>query len=320
MARSDSHEILRRLDLNLLVVFDALMRFGSITHAADHLGMTQSAASHSLKRLREFFGDPLFVRSGKGVVPTTRAEDIGRSVSTIADVLRNSLLTKTDFDPSNAQREITLFLHDYGELVTLPALAAAVRAAAPHCRIKVAPVSGDSLMKGLEEGWIDLAISGPAAFSGEILQQRLFDADYAVATSTQARFREPISIEDFATIDQVVIKPVRPDKLPIDSLLVEGGFARRETVATPYTMTIPSLLAANPDMIAIVPDAFIDHPVSAGLIRRVETDFTFPSVPIFQFWHRRHHADHFSIWLRGVVRTVFKSTNAQVVPAPASLY
>ena len=146
MARSDSHEILRRLDLNLLVVFDALMRFGSITQAADHLGMTQSAASHALKRLREFFGDTLFVRSGKGVVPTSRAQDIGRSVSTIADVLRNSLLTKTEFDPSNAHREITLFLHDYGELVTLPALAAKVRAAAPHCRIKVASVSGDSLV------------------------------------------------------------------------------------------------------------------------------------------------------------------------------
>jgi DNA-binding transcriptional LysR family regulator len=318
VARGDSHEILRRLDLNLLVVFDALIRFGSITQAADHLGMTQSAASHALKRLRDFFGDPLFVRSGKGVVPTSRAEDIGRSVSTIADVLRNSLLTKTEFDPSQARREITLFLHDYGELVILPALAAAVRAAAPRCSIKIAPVSGESLVRGLEEGWIDLAISGPANFSGEILQQRLFDADYAVAASKAATFREPILAKDLEAIDQLVIRPVRPDKLPIDTLLVEGGFPRRESVVTPYTMAVPSLLAANPDMIAIVPADLIDHPVSAGMIRRIETDFVFPSVAILQFWHRRNQSDHFSIWLRGVVRGLFRNADDHVTLAPTA--
>jgi len=316
MARGDSHEILRRLDLNLLVVFDALIRFGSITQAADHLGMTQSAASHALKRLRDFFGDPLFIRSGKGVVPTRRAEDVGRSVSMIADVLRNSLLTKTEFDPSQARREITLFLHDYGELVILPALAAAVRAAAPRCSIKIAPVSGESLVRGLEEGWIDLAISGPANFSGEVLQQRLFDADYAVAASRHSTVPEPIRAEDLEAIDQLVIRPVRPDKLPIDTLLVEGGFPRRESVVTPYTMAVPSLLAANPDMIAIVPADLIDHPVSAGMIRRIETDFVFPSVSIFQFWHRRNQSDHFSIWLRSVVRGLFRGADSQVTQAP----
>ncbi|MCW3835908.1 LysR family transcriptional regulator [Sphingomonas canadensis] len=318
MARRDSHETLRRLDLNLLVVFDAMIRFGSITRAAGHLGMTQSAASHALKRLRGFFGDPLFVRSGQGMLPTSRAEEIGRSVAEIVAVLRNTLLTRTGFDPSLADRDITLFLHDYGELVILPALAAELRAAAPRCRIKVAPVSGDSLIKGLEEGWIDLAISGPAAFSGEVLQQRLFDAGYAVAASTAARFAEPLSAEAFAALDQVVIRPVRPDKLPVDTLLVESEMPRRERVVTPYTMAVPALLAANPDMVAIVPGAFIASPSAAGLIRRVETAFGFPSVPVFQYWHRRHHADPFSVWLRGVVRRLFGGGDDPTAPAPAA--
>jgi len=318
--RSESHETLRRLDLNLLILFDAVRRFGSITQAADHLGITQSAVSHALKRLREFFGDPLFVRSGKGVVPTSRAEDIGNSVNEIIDILRNSILMKTEFDPTDADREITLFLHDYGELVTLPSLAAVIRAAAPNCRIKVAPVSGESLIRGLEEGWIDLAISGPATFSGEILQQRLFDADYAVAASKDAQLKEPLSTDDFAMLDHVVVRPVRPDKLPIDALLLRTGFARRETIVTPHTMAIPSMLAANPGMISVVPAALIDDPASGGLIRRVETEFQFPSVPVFQFWHRRYHADNFNVWLRGVVRAIFKSDNNQIVPAPVSLY
>jgi DNA-binding transcriptional LysR family regulator len=320
VVRGESYEVLRRLDLNLLVLFDAVMRFGSITHAADHLGMTQSAVSHALKRLREFFGDPLFVRSGRGVVPTSRAEDIACLVSEVIDLLRNSLLHKTEFDPSYANREITLFLHDYGELVTLPALSTAVRAAAPNCRIKVVPVSGESLVRGLEEGWVDLAISGPASFSGEILQQRLFDADYAVAASQFANLPEPLTTDQFARLDHVVVRPVRPDKLPIDTLLLESGFARREAIVTPHTMAIPSLLAANPDMIAIVPEALIDNPAAGGLIRRVETEFAFPSVPVFQFWHRRYHADNFNVWLRGVVRDIFKSEAGSIVPAPMTFY
>lgn len=318
MLHTDSHEILRRLDLNLLVLFEAVLRFGSITRAADHLGLTQSAVSHALKRLREFFGDPLFVRSGRGIVPTSRAEDIGRTVNEVIDILRHSLLLKTEFDPSYANREITLFLHDYGELVTLPLLSMEVRRAAPHCRIKIAPVSGESLVRGLEEGWIDLAISGPASFSGEILQQRLFDADYAIAASVDARFEEPLSADAFARLDQVVVRPVRPDKLPIDALLLESGLARREAIVTPHTMAIPALLAANPDMVAVMPDAFIDSPAAGALIRRVRTEFAFPSVPVFQFWHRRYQSDNFSIWLRGLVRKIFRSDNGRRASAPAS--
>jgi DNA-binding transcriptional LysR family regulator len=251
-------------------------------------------------------------------VPTSRAEDIGRTVNEVIDILRHSLLLKTEFDPSYANREITLFLHDYGELVTLPLLAPEVRAAAPNCRIKVAPVSGASLVRGLEEGWIDLAISGPASFSGEILQQRLFDADYAVAASVHAHFEEPLSSSAFARLDQVVVRPVRPDKLPIDALLLESGFARRESIVTPHTMAIPALLAANPEMVAIVPDAFIDNPASGGLIRRVTTEFAFPGVPVFQYWHRRYQTDNFSMWLRGLVRTIFKSENGRIISAPSS--
>lgn len=314
--RPESHETLRRLDLNLLVLFDAVLRFGSITQASDHMGMTQSAVSHALKRLREFFGDPLFVRSGRGVVPTSRAEEIGRSVAEMIEILRNSVLMKTGFDPSLADREITLFLHDYGELVVLPALAAEIRSVAPNCRIKVVPVSGESLARGLEEGWVDLAISGQAAFSGEILQQCLFDADYAVACGKSARFDEPLSREQFVEIDQIVVRPVRPDKLPIDALLQETGFSRRESIVTPHTIAIASLLAANPEMVAIVPAALIESPAAGGLIRRVETQFSFPATPIFQYWHRRYQSDNFSIWLRGVVRSIFRTENNQAAAAP----
>jgi len=310
MSRHASSGILRRLDLNLLVVFDAVLRLGSITRAADHLDMTQSAVSHAINRLRDFFGDPLFVRSGKGVAPTSRAQDLGGTISSIIELIRGPLLTQAAFDPSMSERTITLFFHDYGELVILPAFARRVRSAAPHLRIKVAQVRGEDLERGLEDGSVDLAISGPAAFSGEILQQRLFVAKLAVVASKDARFAEPLTIEDYAAIDQIVVRPSRPDRLPIDSPLIDWGLARREAIVTPYTMAVPSLLVANPDMIATVPAELADVAVGAGLIRRLATTFQFPDVPILQFWHRRYHSEHFNVWLRSMMRETLAGRTA----------
>lgn len=294
--------MLRRLDLNLLVVFHAVLRLGSITAAADHLDMTQSAVSHAVNRLRTFFGDPLFVRSGKGVAPTSRAQDLAETVASIIELVRGPLLNQAAFDPSLSERTITLFVHDFGETVILPEFARRVRTLAPRCRIRIAQVQGKELERGLEDGSVDLAISGPVAFSGEILQQRLFLAELAVVASREARFAEPMTIEDYAAIDQVVVRPARPDTLPIDSSPIGGTVTRRETILTPFTMAVPAMLAANPDMIATVPAELADMPFGAGLIRRVATAFAFPKMPVLQFWHRRFHADQFNSWLRSTMR------------------
>jgi DNA-binding transcriptional LysR family regulator len=127
-------------------------------------------------------------------------------------------------------------------------------------------------------------------------------AELAVVASKAAHFKEPMTNEDYAAAAQVVVRPARPDKLPIDSPLVDLGLARRETIVTPFTMAVPSLLAANPDMIATVPAELADVALGAGVIRRLATTFQFPEVPILQFWHRRYHSERFNVWLRSMMR------------------
>ena len=77
---------------------------------------------------------------------------------------------------------------------------------------------------------------------------------------------------------------------------------------------------AKNSAVAVLPAAFLESPASGGLMRRVATQFEFPAIPVYQFWHRRYHADNFSVWLRGLVRSIFKSENNQIIPAPVSLY
>src|SRR5690606_41790872 len=111
---------LRDVDLNLLVVFDALLRTGSVTRAAQVLGMSQPATSFALSKLRKIFGDPLFVRTGTGICPTPYAERLAAPLDRILDSIRFDLLRQQDFDPATAQRSITLAMHDLGALVFLP--------------------------------------------------------------------------------------------------------------------------------------------------------------------------------------------------------
>jgi DNA-binding transcriptional LysR family regulator len=84
-------------------------------------------------------------------------------------------------------------------------------------------------------------------------------------------------------------------------------------------MAVPALLAANPDMVAVVPDALVDNPAAGGLIRRVETEFAFASVPVFQFWHRRYQSDNFSLWLRSLMRKIFSSEKCRMISTPPAL-
>lgn len=120
-------------DLNLVAVFDALLGERSVTRTAEQLGVTQSAMSHSLSRLRTWFADPLFVRVGSAMQPTPRALELAPVALQIMASVRSGLLSQAGFDPASSTRRFTLCMTDMGESVFLPPLIAQLRAQAPHC-------------------------------------------------------------------------------------------------------------------------------------------------------------------------------------------
>src|SRR5579872_306530 len=144
------------LDLNLLRVFDALLEERSVTRAGDRLGLSQSAVSHSLGRLRHALGDPLFVRKSGGVEPTPRALEIGPALHAALRQLQEAL-SPPGFDPSTAERRFILAAGAYACTILVPALVERLRQAAPGVRLQI-EAYGPDYQENLESGRIDAAI------------------------------------------------------------------------------------------------------------------------------------------------------------------
>ncbi|MBU3651173.1 MAG: LysR family transcriptional regulator, partial [Limnohabitans sp.] len=133
------------LDLNLIAVLEAMFREQSVTRAAHGLGLTQSAMSHSLNRLRLYFEDPLFVKSGNLMAPTPKAESLRHAVLEVMAVVRQGILSEAGFDPSASRKEFTLCITDMGELVFLPGLLRQLRRRAPHCTLRTLQVPAEQI-------------------------------------------------------------------------------------------------------------------------------------------------------------------------------
>ena len=147
-----------QFDLNLLAVFDAIYQEGSVTKAAQKLGLTQSAMSHSLNRLRAYFDDPLFVKIGTRMEPTSRASSMREAVEGVVATVRNEILASARFDPAKAQRVFTLNMTDMGELVFLPALLSRFKKLAPGCSLRTVQVPIEQIEGLLASGAVDLAL------------------------------------------------------------------------------------------------------------------------------------------------------------------
>ena len=202
---------IRKTDLNLLPVFDALLKTRSVTRAGQQLGLSQPAMSYSLARLREQFGDPLFVRSGRQMLPTPLAQEIALPIGEVLDTSRRRIFSGGGFDPLSAQREFCLCLADIGGLVFLPRLRGRLRELAPRCTLRTVQAATDELEGALESGDIDLAIGFYPDLPGSLLRQRLYDREYVcVFWEEHPGIGRRLTIRQYVELEHAVIRtPVR---------------------------------------------------------------------------------------------------------------
>jgi DNA-binding transcriptional LysR family regulator len=195
------------LDLNLLVVFDAVMQERNVTRAGQRLGLSQPAMSHALSRLRHMLKDDLFIRSPKGMLPTPRAEQLAVPVRTALDGLQQSL-EPTQFDPSKAVRKFRIAVDNYSAVVLVGILAARIGEVAPKVLLEFQP-SGTlkilDLLDLLDRGELDLAI-GPHSEPGERFSYRLLLRDEFIAVIAQKSFGD----EHRGIGDRKVCRPAAP--------------------------------------------------------------------------------------------------------------
>jgi DNA-binding transcriptional LysR family regulator len=195
-------------DLNLLIVASALYRYKNVSKAAHELGLSQSAVSHALARLRVQFKDPMFVRTSRGIAPTEFARSIQEELLRVVDQTDLLFNKQKIFDPKSAEARVTIATTDYFEAVVISRLYPVLAKEAPHLQLSVRPTSGELPKRELEEGKIDLAIAGfyldmPEGF----YQTKLMTDPFACAVRRgNPDFKEdPISLDDYFGADHALI-------------------------------------------------------------------------------------------------------------------
>ncbi|TSE23499.1 LysR family transcriptional regulator [Tepidimonas aquatica] len=280
------------LDPRSLRLLLAVLETGSFTRAAQHLGLTQSAVSHGVQRLRQALGDPLFVKSGRGIVPTARAQSLAEPARELLTALQR-LAHAHAFDPARWQAEITIAANDLQRDVLVPPLLARLRAAAPGVTLRIVP-SGAPTPELLRDRHAHLLLTPRPPQVHDLLQRRLF-VDRWVVYHDPTQRPAPTTLEDYLAAEHatVVYEPRRT--LALDDALLRRGVRRRIRVTVPGFAGLGALLRGS-DLLATAPARLAQH-LLAGLAW-VEPPLPCPPLPMYLVWHRRDHDDPALRWLR----------------------
>jgi DNA-binding transcriptional LysR family regulator len=311
------------LDLNLLRVFDALIEERSVTRAGERLGLSQSAISHALNRLRYVLNDELFVRVSDGMRPTPRASEI-------APRLREGLLqlqlalAPAEFDPCETSRRFTIACTEYVGTVLMPGFIAKLRAQAPNAELRIRP-SNMGVAEALLAGRVDLAIGSfrrvPEPFAYEPLFREtrvwVLSADHPAAGSE-------LTLARLAELSHVIISATGEDEHAIDGYVIDHGLERLVTrselgllqgalaavgLRRVIGLTTPHFAAAlavvsQSDMAAPLPRRLAAAFAEQYRLRLFDPPYASPPFDIMALWHRDHGAEPAIAWLRTVLREV----------------
>ncbi|WP_237882360.1 LysR family transcriptional regulator [Pseudomonas sp. PGPR40] len=299
------------IDLNLLKVFDAIMRTHSVTVAAHSLGLTQSTVSNALNRLRETLGDPLFVRTSEGMMPTPWAEGIAEPIRESLAQIVTTLECKSSFDPATAQQTFKLFMTDAGQLIMLPALFRIFSETAPSIQLHTEQVRPHRLREiAMESGEIDLAIGYFEQFEGPFYRQRLFTETFVcMARVGHPRINGSLSIEQFLEEKHLIYLPQGSGhasmKASIDAVFEHYGVQRFPPVYVAYCLGIWTLIAES-DYLAVLPTQLAAALDKLTPLQTLAAPVPLPSFDVEQHWHKRFHHHPGNRWLRSKIVSLFR--------------
>ena len=280
------------LDGNLLRLLLHLTEHESITQAAENLGVTQSAVSHMLNRLRAIVGDPVVVKSGRGVVATAHAKDLAEKARVLLDELREFSYAG-EFHPEEQTGQITIAADDMQRDLLLPPLLKRLKHEAPDLTMHVIP-SGIPTLDMFRTNQCILAISPRPPDGIEIFQKRLFEDRYVVFYDGQQR-TAPGNIEEYSAAEHVTVSYTSTQHLEVDRYLEEQGIERRFAVEVSSFAGIPAFIHGS-DRLTTLPSML--HYDLLKELDHCELPTPCPPLPIYMIWHARYQNDPAHIWLR----------------------
>lgn len=305
---------IRSVDLNLLVLFDAMARLRSVNKAAEESGLSQSATSGGLSRLRQVFGDALFVRTATGMEPTPRALELAPAVHRVVQAIQSEILQQPSFEPLQAERSFTILTPDIGEVAFLPGVLRRLRQEAPRVRLHAVSRSRTAAAESLEKGEADLAVGFfPDLQRAGYFKQALFRSSYAcIACARNEAAGERMTLKQYLAARHVVVRPDGREHL-LDRHLDDKGLQRQVALELSHFMSLVAVLPGS-DLIATVPDDIATVVGRLVKLRQIALPFRPPLLQVQQFWHRRMQNDPANRWLRGVFYEVNRRNAGEGMP------
>jgi DNA-binding transcriptional LysR family regulator len=300
------HTNLARIDLNLLVAFDALITERSVTRAAARIGIRQSAMSHTLARLRTLFRDELFTRAPDGIRPTPRALALVEPVQAMLGQILALTAEPAAFEPETAETSFRIGLPDSVEVLLMPSLLAHLQRHAPGIRLRL-QVTGDAtqLLDDLDADRIDMAFGIGAIHQGRDhhKQRSLLVGDFLCMFNPDlVGIRPPISIEDFVRLPHVLTSLRQGERGVVDDALEKLGLARTIALVTPRFLAVPFLVRGAP--VVTTMHAELARLFAGALALSLSPPpVKLPKISISLVWHASYDHDPAHVWLR---QTVFR--------------
>ncbi|WP_207004485.1 LysR family transcriptional regulator [Trinickia mobilis] len=304
----DFHK-LPNLDLRLLAIFDEIVKHRNLTLAADSLGITQSAISKSLQRLRHELGDALFVRTQNGMEPTPRAIELVAPIAEMLRTYRDRIAIAPHFDPANSDRMFTIHASDLGISALVPVLARHLKTTAPHARMNVVLGGQREVVDGLANGEIDLSIGAfPNLHESGIYQQRLFTEKYICLVRSDHPLCGvgTIDIERFLQQTHIVISAGKSGHAHAraEAMLLHEIPPLKVAIKVP-SFVLGAMLLRNTDHVLTIPSIAANTLATEFDLVSLPFALDLPGFVVAQYWHERFRHDPASQWLRAQVHLLF---------------
>lgn len=285
------------VDLNLLRVLDALLEEGSVVGAAERLHLSAPAVSRSLGRLRRALEDPLFVRSGRELVPTPRAvamrDDVHRALAEVTAVLTPD---EQQFDPSRLERRFVISAADAMIAVVGLGLVDRIKALAPGVQMDFLPDTNE--VELIRSGTVDLDIGAPHAAAPEIETQVLFTEQLvAVIREAHPLAGANLTVRRFAGAQHVDVSATGKRTRLIDAALDDLGYERKDVMVVP-SFVVAAHLVVDSNAVTVLPATLVASLGRYLPLVALPLPIDMPSLPVGQSWHRRNSNDPAHKWLR----------------------
>jgi DNA-binding transcriptional LysR family regulator len=297
------------IDLNLLSVFQEVYRERQISSAAKRLGLSQSAVSNALARLRRAFGDELFVRTASGMQPTPLAVQMAEPIGVAMAQVALALNQRSRFDPAASSRRFVLAMTDVGEIYFMPALIERCRALAPLVEISSVRAGTVALKEDMEGGRVDLAVGPFEDVSEALYQRQLFRQPYV----TMMRKGHPLArldrdgeltLERFVRAEHMLVDSSERPYDRINVLLARAGIGPAVRFRVPHFTAVPYMVSSS-DLVVTVPQKLAERAALPFGLEWVVPPLALPPLQTNVFWHRRYNQDPGNQWLRGLLAEVF---------------